>query len=138
MARSPLLIGTGGERERATRIGVARICVGGSLLLATGLSRRVFGVPAAQDNGALRLISRLFGIRNVVLGAWALAARDQGEDERRLCYRLNAVIDGVDVGVLAVAGVTGDGLWRAAIMGFGLGGSALLAWLDLLDDIGWG
>jgi hypothetical protein len=74
MSRSPLLLGTGGERERATRVGVARICIGGSMLLTTGLGRRVFGIPAEQDRGGgLRLAARLFGIRNVVLGGWVVA-----------------------------------------------------------------
>jgi hypothetical protein len=136
MSRSPLLLGTGGERERATRVGVARICIGGSILLTTGLARRIFGIPAAQDNGGgLRLAARLFGIRNVVLGSWALLARDQGIDERRLCYRLNAAVDGADVAVLAWAGIRGEGLLRAALMGGALGGSVLLAWLDLLGDV---
>jgi hypothetical protein len=136
MSRSPLLLGTGSERERATRIGIARICVGGSMLLTTGLARRFFGIPAAQDSGGgLRLAARLFGIRNVVLGGWALLARDQGIDERRLCYRLQAAVDGADLAALAWAGVSGDGLVRPAIMGGFLGGSALLAWLDLLGDV---
>ena len=106
------------------------------MLLTTGLGRRIFGIPAAQDNGGgLRLAARLFGIRNVVLGSWALLARDQGVDERRLCYRLNAAVDVADVAVLAWAGIRGDGLRRAALMGGALGGSVLLAWLDLLGDV---
>jgi hypothetical protein len=136
MSRSPLLLGTGGERERATRAGVTRICIGGSMVLTTGLGRRIFGIPAAQDNGGgLRLAARLFGIRNVVLGTWSLLAREQGIDERRLCYRLNAAVDAADLAVLAWAGVRGQGLVRAALMGGALGGTALLAWLDLLGDL---
>lgn len=136
MTRSPLLLGTGSERERATRIGVARMVIGGSMLLTTGLGRRFFGIPADQDRGGgLRLAARLFGIRNVVLGAWALLARDQGIDERRLCYRLQATVDAADLAVLAWAGVRGDGLARPALMGGGLGTTAVLAWLDLLGDL---
>lgn len=136
MSRSPLLLGTGSERERATRIGIARICVGSSMVLTTGLARRVFGIPAAQDTGGgLRLAARLFGIRNVVLGTWALLARDQGIDERRLCYRLQAVVDAGDLAALAWAAVRGEGLLQPALMGSVLGGSAVLAWLDLLGDV---
>lgn len=136
MSRSPLLLGTGSERERATRVGVARIGIGATMLVTTGLGRRIFGIPAAQDSGGgLRLAARLFGIRNMVLGGWALMARDQGLEERRLCYRLNAVTDAADVAVLAWAGLRGRGLRRAALMGGALGGSALLAWLDLLADL---
>ena len=136
MSRSPLLLGTASERDRATRIGIARICVGSSMVLTTGLARRVFGIPAAQDNGGgLRLAARLFGIRNVVLGTWTLLARDQGIDERRLCYRLQAAVDAGDLAALAWAAVRGDGLLQPAVMGGVLGGSALLAWLDLLGDV---
>ncbi len=137
MSRSPLLLGTGSERERATRIGVGRICIGGSMLLTPGLARRFFGIPAAQDKGgALRLVSRLFGIRNVVLGGLAIRARDLAVDERRLVYRVNAGIDAADLVVLVWAGIRGEGLVRPALMGGGLGASALLAWLDLLGDLG--
>lgn len=135
MVRSPFLLGAGSERERATRIGVARMCVGGSLLLTTGLARRLFGVAEAQDTAALRMLARLFGIRNVVLGAWVLAARDHGAEQRRLCYRLNAVVDAADLGILAIGAMSGQGLVRAALMGSSLGGSALLAWLELLQEV---
>ena len=135
MARSPFLLGASSERERATRVGVARICVGSTLLIATGLARRLFGVPGDQDNAALRVVARLFGIRNVVLGTWVLSARDHGGDERRLCYQLNAATDATDLGILLVGGVKGEGLWRTAAMGWALGGSALLAWLDLIQEV---
>jgi hypothetical protein len=136
VSRSPLLLGAGSERERATRIGIARICVGGSMLLTPGLARRFFGIPGEQDKGgALRLVSRLFGIRNVVLGGLALRSRDLAVDERRLLYRINAGIDAADLVALGWAGLRGDGLARPALMGGGLGASALLAWLDLLGDV---
>ena len=130
------LIGAGTERDRATRIGVARICVGGLLLITTGFTRRVFGVPANQDNQALRMLARLAGIRNIFLGAWALVAQEHGDDERRLCYQLNAATDATDLGILAFAGLRDKGLRRAAAMSCALGSSALLAWLDLLQDVG--
>jgi hypothetical protein len=134
VARSPFLVGAGSERERATRMGIARMCVGGMLLVTTGLTRRLFGIPVQQDNAALRAMARLAGVRNIVLGAWALAARDQERDERRLCYQLNAATDCVDLGILAVGGLTGEGLWRGVAMGCALGGSAMLAWLDLIQE----
>jgi len=135
VARSPFLLGAGSEREAVNRIGVARICVGSMLLITTGLARRLFGVPAEQDNGALRLVARFFGVRNVVLGAWALMARDRRPDERRLCYQLNAAVDATDLGILVVGGLEGEGLWQAATMGAALGSSALLAWMDLIKEV---
>ena len=92
-------------------------------------------MPGDQDNAALRVVARLFGIRNVVLGTWVLSARDHGGDERRLCYQLNAATDATDLGILLVGGVKGEGLSRTAAMGWALGGSALLAWLDLIQEV---
>ena len=135
MARSPLLIGARDERSRALQIGVARITVGSSLLLTTGLARRIFGLPDEMDNAGVRVTARLFGIRNIVLGAWAIAARDQGPAERRLCYQLNAMVDAADLGILALGAIADRRLVRAALMGGALGTSALLAWIELLGDV---
>lgn len=135
MARSPLLLGATGEREHATRMGILRITVGAPLLLAPGIARRIYGVPAEQDSPAIRMLGRLFGIRNVVIGLWTLAARDLGEEQRRTWYQLNVAIDAIDVLALAWGAVTGEGLVRAAITAGALGTSAALGWIDLLDDL---
>lgn len=136
MTRSPFLIGTTSERDRATRIGIARISVGSVVLLTNRQAQQLFGLPDEQDNPAVRLLARLFGIRNISLGAWALAVRDRSTAERKLCYQFNAAVDAADLVVLAVAGIMRQGLTRPVIMSSVLGSSALLAWLDLLDDVG--
>jgi hypothetical protein len=133
MPRSPLFIGAEAERDRATRLGVGRMTVG-STLIATGVARRLFGVPAEYDNGAARLVARLAGVRNIALGAWSLQVRDHSKAERRLCYQLNAAVDAADVAVLLWAGITHKELRRAALMGSALGVSMLLGWMDLLED----
>jgi hypothetical protein len=125
--RSPLLTGTLSEYDGATRLGAVRIGLGGLLFLGTGLARRLFGVPAAQDSAALRLVARLFGIRNIVIGLWVLRTRDAAPDDRRACYRLNTAID--------VAGAAGEGLWRAAATGSLLASSAVTGWLELARRI---
>jgi hypothetical protein len=112
------------------------MCVGGSLLFTTGLASRVFGAPAEQDNATTRLLARLFGIRNIVLGFWALAARDQSAAERKLCYQVNAAVDAADLAVLAIAFVRAPELRRAVLMSTALGGSAILAWLELAREAG--
>jgi hypothetical protein len=105
------------------------------MLLTTGLARRMFGAPDAMDNAAVRVTARLFGIRNIMLGAWVLAVVDRDPAERRLCYQLNAVVDGVDLGILAVGAITDRRMTRAAVMGWALGTSVLMAWLELLTDL---
>jgi hypothetical protein len=131
---SPLLLRTHSERERATRVGTLRLVVGGTLMVPA-IARRLFGVPDDQDNAALRLVARFFGIRNMVLGAWALMARDQGPEERLLCYRLNTAVDAVDIAALAWAGLTGEGLKQAAVMGVTIGSSAAVAWIELANEV---
>jgi hypothetical protein len=126
-------MGADTERERATRLGIARMTVG-STLVVSGVARRLFGVPPEHDNGAVRLAARLAGVRNIALGAWSLQVRDHTKAERRLCYQVNAAVDAADVAVLLWAGFTHKELRRAALMGSALGASALLGWMDLLED----
>ena len=135
MARAPLFIGTTTERERATRAAIVRLGIGATLLGATGLGRILFGIPKDQDNGAVRLVARLFAVRQLALGAWVLAAQDQGEGERKVCYQVNALTDAVDIVALGWAGISGKGLIQAAVLGSILGASEVLAWLDLLDGL---
>ena len=134
MTTSPFLVGTSTERERATRIGVARIVVG-SALLAPGLARRAFGVPASHDNQTVRMLARLAGIRNVILGMWTLVGRDHDVEQRRLCYQFNASVDAADLVAIAWALRQDRALRQTAVMSFALGGSACLAWIDLLRDL---
>ena len=133
MSRSPLLLGTSTEREMATRMGQTRMSVGVSALVTTGLAQVVFGVNKDHDNSTTRVLGRLFGIRNIVLGAWALGVRDADRETRRLCYALNAVVDGVDVAVLLWPLLRREGTPRFSISAAVLGTSALLGWMDLLD-----
>jgi hypothetical protein len=135
MPRAPLFIGTKSEGERAMRAAAVRIGLGSVLVLAPGLGRRLFGVPATQDNTAVRLMARLFGVRQLALGAWALQVQARGPEERRLCYQVNMAVDSLDILALAVAGLAGKGMVQAAIMGSLLGADEALAWFDLLGDI---
>jgi hypothetical protein len=133
--RSPLLAGTLSEYDGATRLGAVRIGLGGLLFLGTGLARRLFGVPAAQDSGALRLVARLFGARNIVIGLWVLRTRDAAPEDRRACYQLNTAIDALDLAALGVAGASREGLWKAVATGSVLASSAVTGWLELASRI---
>lgn len=84
----------------------------------------------------MRPLARLFGIRNIALGAWCLLALDQAPEDRRLCYRVNAAVDGTDVIALGWTGLTGDGMRQAAAMGSGLGLSVLVGWIELIAEVG--
>ncbi|MFN2463942.1 MAG: hypothetical protein ABR573_08595 [Candidatus Dormibacteria bacterium] len=136
MARSPLFLGSSSESERAMRAGAVRIGLGAVMLAAPALGRRIFGVPDNQDNTAVRLLARLFGIRQVVLGAWAIQVQGRPVADRRLCYQLNAMTDAIDVLALGLAAVAGTGMVQAAVMGSALGISETLAWIDLMEQLG--
>jgi hypothetical protein len=110
--------------------------VGLGALVTTDLAEVVFGVPDEHDNATARVLGRLFGIRNVVLGAWALAVQDADVEARRLCYTLNAIVDGVDVGILVWSLMRRQGIARLSLTSAALGTSALLGWIDLLEASG--
>jgi hypothetical protein len=136
MSRSPLLLGTTTEREMATRMGQSRMIIGGSTLLAagmTGLAKLVYGLNPEHDNATARALGRLFGIRNLVIGAWTLKNRDADLDTRRRWYAINALIDIVDVSIFALPLLRRQGTARLSITSGALGSSAALGWLDLLE-----
>jgi hypothetical protein len=133
MSRSPLLLGTTTERQMATRMAQARMIIGSSALLGTGLAKLVFGLPDEHDNASARALGRLFGIRNVVIGAWTLKTRDADLDTRRRWYSLNAVVDAVDVAIFAWPLLRRQGIARLSIGSAALGTLAAVAWIDLLD-----
>ncbi|MPZ65626.1 MAG: hypothetical protein GEU83_08955 [Pseudonocardiaceae bacterium] len=132
MIRSPLLLGTSTERDGVTRIALVRAGLGALGLLATRPVQLAFGLPAAQDTPAARALGRLFGVRNVVLAAWALIVRDADHDTRQRCYQLNATVDAADMVVVLWPVLRRQGLARFGIASAALAISATLAWLELL------
>jgi hypothetical protein len=114
---------------------VGRIVIGSSILLATRHTHRLFGIGSEHDTAALRVMSRLFGIRDVVLGVWALSARDRAPASRRVCYRVNAAVDAADLVALLIGAASGEGLVRAAVMAGAFGGVGLVSWLELVGDV---
>jgi hypothetical protein len=133
--RSPLFLRTKTEHQRTTFAGVGRILIGVALLFPTSLSLRLFGIPEEYDNAALRAMGRLFGIRDIALGLWALAVRDQPSDVRKVCYRVNAAVDAADICALTLGAATSKELRRAAAMSSAFGGSGLIVWIDLIRDL---
>jgi len=129
---SPLLIGTSDARSRMTRMGIARIVVGLNGVVPS-VGSHVFGAPPEQMTHAARLLARIFGIRNIVLGSWALMMRDASTDERRRCLQLNMAVDIADLTVVVPA-IARRELRRTAIMSTLLGTSAMLGWLQILSD----
>jgi len=133
MSRSPLLQGATGEREMATRMGQARMIIGASAILGNSLVQLLYGFPRRHDNPSARTLARAFGIRNVVIGAWTLKNRDADLESRRNWYRVNALIDAVDVAAFMLPLLRRQGTTRLSLSAGAVGTAAALAWIDLLD-----
>lgn len=57
------------QHPAATTMSVIRMSAGGISWAAPGLSSRVFGLGKLPDDASVGLVTRLFGVRDLVLGA---------------------------------------------------------------------
>jgi hypothetical protein len=130
---SLLLVGTRDVPGRMTRMGVARIVVGLSVA-QPDLGARIFGAPPEDVNATARLLARLFAIRNITLGAWALTMRNAKGSDLRRCVTLNLAVDSADLVAIAPA-IARRGLRRAAAMSALLAANATLGWLQILNEL---
>lgn len=104
------------ERIRAIATGVsaARIGLGAGAVLAPSLVRRLMGLPADQDNASLGMMTRLFGVREIAVGAQLIAAIQASPRQPNL-YALNASVDAGDAAVSVMSAIRGGGARRGAI-----------------------
>lgn len=103
-------------------LGLMRMFVGVFSWIAPRSSARSFGLGDVADDARAALVARLFGGRDLVLGAAVAFARDDASLATAL--RLGVVVDTVDVAATAIARRRGASRWAAAIVG---GGAAVLA-----------
>jgi hypothetical protein len=127
---SPSLI-----RTIVTAMGSIRIGIGATALLAPGRSSRMLGFPPEQDTAGARVMGRLFGVRDVALGAMVLDARDNPGELRRLCA-LNAAVDAGDAASFAVPIVRRQGIDQAAVAMASVALPAAASWLLLRRALG--
>ena len=119
-----------GKRERekiANGIAIGRIAVGAGAFLTPSLSGRLFGLDP-DGNPQLPYVGRLFGARDVVLGAGVLRS---GRKQKADWVTAGMACDVADVAAGAIAGARGQlplasaGMVTATAAGFAL----LSAWL---------
>lgn len=107
-----------------------RIAIGAAAVLAPGPSSRLFGFPREQDSPTSRLMGRLFGVRDVALGALVLQARGEPESAGYV-FRLNAAVDAGDAAATAAALIGRQGIDRAALSSLVFAVSGAASWLRL-------
>jgi hypothetical protein len=100
-------------RTLATALGSIKVAFGLAALLAPGLTRRLVRLPAAHDNPSARVMGRLFGWRELALGAMVLASRDQ-RDRLHALAGVNAAIDLGDAAGNAVPILEREGITAGA------------------------
>jgi len=113
-------------------MGLGRIALGLAPFVAAGPASRLLGFPASQDNPTARLMSRLFGVRDIGLGVLAFYAIKHPEAAPFL-FLFNAFMDLGDFASAAIPIVKRQGIDRAAMMSAlfaAIGGTGwLIAWL---------
>jgi len=93
------------QREKATNaIAIGRIAVGASAWLTPNLSGRIFGLDP-EGNPQRPYVGRLFGARDVVLGAGALRSPRKQKDA---WLTAGLACDVADVAAGALAGARGQ------------------------------
>jgi hypothetical protein len=107
-----------------------RVAIGTGAWLAPSLAGRLFGLDA-EANPQLPYVGRLFGVRDVALGA---GLQLSSASSRRLWLQLGLLCDAADVLSGLVAGRNGEIgkvstvlVTAPALMGIGLGAAALQA-----------
>jgi hypothetical protein len=117
-----------GVRSRALAMSVIRAGIGAAAIAAPGHAAKIAGYPAAHDNPSAQLMSRLFGVRELVL-AWLVidAARRPGGVTPRV-LALQAAVDAADAAVQSVSVVRREGIDRGAVGGTVIAAGAAVLW----------
>lgn len=106
---------------------LGRIALGVAPFVAAGPASRMLGFPAEHDNPTSRLMSRLFGVRDIGLGVLALWGL-RHPAALGFVFLFNAAMDAGDLFAIGIPLVKRQGIDRAAAA------SALFA---LLGGLGW-
>lgn len=117
----------------ASQIAGGRIAVGVASVLAPRTAAKLFGFPSDHDNGTARAMGRLFGVREIVLGAMVLKLQDDPRIAPDL-YRLNACVDAGDAAAMATALIHRDGIDRGAVLTLFVALGAVAGWVRMAQE----
>lgn len=91
---------TSAQHPAATAMSAMRMFAGGISWAATGLSSRVFGLGKLPESASAGLVTRLFGVRDLVLGA---ALHYPEPAVRKAALQAGLVCDAADVAASLIA-----------------------------------
>lgn len=109
-------------------LAVGRVLIGLAPIVAAKPSSRLLGFPEAHDNPTARLMGRLFGVRDIGLGALVVMSLGDPVALRR-AFWLNLAMDLGDAAVIGVPLARRQGIDRAAALSLcaALGGAVCWA-----------
>lgn len=110
--------------------GLGRIAIGLAPFVAASRAAAMLGFPAAQNSPSSRLLGRLFGVRDVGLGALAFYAAGHPASAAFLML-FNAAMDLGDLGSTAIPLLRREGIDRAALSSAAFAFTGGVAWVAL-------
>ncbi len=110
---------------------LGRVAYGLTMLVLPELSLSLFGVRAIP--GPLVWLARIFGVRDMVLGAGTLAALQRKDGSAEQWLKFSAMADGADA-VLAISRPQELGKGRAYLAGAIAASAAIPGWLASTDS----
>jgi len=119
---------TEGLRWIISAMGVGRIAIGLAPFLAARPTSRALGFPQSHDTPTARLMARLFGVRDVGLGALAFYAVAHPEAASFLLL-FNASMDGGDLLSTAIPLAKRQGIDRGALTSAAFALTGGICWL---------
>ena len=124
---------SGSARRTAIVLGGGRIAFGAVMVLAPNTVLGVARTPVDQVNSSSRLLTRMTGFRDILLGVHLLRQLDD-RDALRNAALLNAAADGGDTLALA-ASSREEGFFAAGASGVPVAASACVGFLGLARSL---
>lgn len=115
-------------------MGVGRVLLGLAPFVAAAPASRLVGFPAEHDSATSRLMARLFGVRDIGLGALIYYAL-QHPEILGFVVLFNAATDCGDLVAIGIPLVRREGIDRAALGSAAFALPAALAWLGVYSQL---
>ena len=122
-------------RKLALGLSAGRTVVGTLALLAPELTGRLFGYPKADINPSTVTLARMFGVREVAIGAANLVWLSSRPPTRMLAG-LNLAVDGGDAAVSLAGLVARNGRARANLMALLVAAPVAGLWARMVMSLG--